>query len=144
MRGDVTEAAALVRHGLPVLIPFCADEPYDLVVDVRDGSFIRVQCKTARQPGDGTLVFNSVSTDHGSGVRDYQGRADVFGVHCPGIDRVFIVPVAAATRSKTSLRLTPARNNQERRVRFADDFDVAAWASRVRRQEAGGPAALAA
>ena len=134
MRGDVTEAAvlaALVRHGLPVLIPFCPDGPYDLVVDVGEGHFVRVQCKTARPTPGGTVEFNSLSTDHGGGAQTYVGRADVFGVFCPALDRVFIVPVADATRSKTRLRLVPARNNQQRRVRLAADFDVADWVARV-------------
>jgi len=135
MRGDVTEAAvlaALVRHGFRVLLPFSSDEPYDLVVDAEEAGFVRVQCKTARQPGDGTLVFNSASTDHGRGPRDYLGRADVFGVYCPDVERVFMVPVEATARGKTSLRLHPARNNQARRVRFADDYDVGPWAARLR------------
>ncbi len=135
MRGDVTEAAVLatlVRSGLSVLLPFCADEPYDLVVDARDGAFVRLQCKTARITRPGLLVFNSFSTDHGGGARSYVGRADVFGVFCPAIDRVFVVPVRDTARSKTSLRLEAARNGQERRIRYADDYDAAAWAARVR------------
>ncbi len=135
MRGDVTEAAvlaALVRHGLPVLLPFCADGPYDLVVDAGGGRFIRVQCKTGRETGSGGVVFNSLSTDHGRGARSYDGLADVFGVYCPALDRVFIVPVEQATRSKTHLRITPARNGQERRVRRAEDFGVAAWVDVLR------------
>jgi hypothetical protein len=136
MRGDVTEAAvlaALVRHELHVLIPFGHDGPYDLVVDVDDGVFIRVQCKTARHTSPDRIEFNSCSTDHGHGTRDYVGRADVFGVHCPALDRVFIVPVAEAVRHKTTLRLTPTRNNQRRRVRRADAYDVAAWVRSLRR-----------
>ena len=126
--------AALVRHGLPVLLPFCADEPYDLVVDVGDGRFVRVQCKTARVTRPGLIVFNSFGTDHGNGARSYHGRADVFGVFCPAVDRVFIVPVDDTARGKTSLRLVPARNGQERRIRYADDYDVGDWALRVRGQ----------
>ena len=132
MRGDVTEAAvlaALVRHGLRVLLPFSADEPYDLVVDAGGGAFVRVQCKTGRQRPGGTVEFNSFGTDHGRGAQSYEGRADVFGVYCPALDRVFVVPVEETARSKTHLRLTPARNGQERRVRYADDFGVAEWAA---------------
>jgi hypothetical protein len=132
MRGDVTEAAvlaALVRHGLRVLLPFSADEPYDLVVDAGGGAFVRVQCKTGRQRPGGTVEFNSFGTDHGRGAQSYQGRADVFGVYCPALDRVFMVPVEETARSKTHLRLRPARNGQERRVRYAEDFGVADWAA---------------
>jgi hypothetical protein len=139
MRGDVTEAAvlaALVRHGFPVLIPFGHDDPYDLVVDLGDAEFLRVQCKTARLLSSDSLEFNSCSTDHGNGARDYIGRADLFGVHCPAVERVFIVPVEGTAMSKTTLRLTPTRNNQSRRVRRADAYDVDVWARAVRSRRA--------
>lgn len=131
MRGDITEAAvpaAFVRHGLCVAIPFGHDDPYDLVAETKASQLLRVQCKTARVTRGGVISFKSPSTDHGSGPRDYAGRADIFGVYCPAIDRVFIVPVDGAPRYMVSLRLRPALNNQERRIRYADDFDIARWA----------------
>ena len=127
--GNVTEAAvlaALVRHGHAVLAPFGDAHSYDLAVDPGDGSLVRVQCKTGRLKG-ARVDFNSCSTDHGRGRQDYRGRAEVFGVFCPPIDRVFIVPVEIAAGFVTSLRLEPARNNQRLRTRDADQYDVARW-----------------
>lgn len=128
-RGDVTEGAvlgALLRHGHAVLIPFGSEEPYDLVVHLRDGRFVRVQCKTGREH-DGCVIFNSCSTDHGRGRLDYRGRADVFGVFCPSNGRVFIVPVDEAATRATRLRLRPPRNGQARGIRSAGDYDVQSW-----------------
>jgi len=127
--GDVTEGAVLgelLRHGHAVLIPFGHEQPYDLVVHLRDDRFVRVQCKTGREY-DGCVLFNSCSTDHGRGRLDYRGRADVFGVYCPSLGRVFMVPVDQAATRATRLRLRPPRNGQERGIRPADAFDVAAW-----------------
>ena len=115
-----------------MLLPFSADGPYDLV-DARDGSFVRVQCKTARLTHPGLLVVNSFGTDHGRGAQSSVRRADVFGVFCPALDRVFMVPVADTARSKTSLQLARARNIQERGIRYADDYDVAARVSALGR-----------
>jgi hypothetical protein len=130
-RGDITEAvvlAALVKLGLDVLVPFRQDGPYDLVVHLPD-RFVRVQCKAGRERG-GCVVFNSAGTDHGRGRLNYRGRADVFGVYCPELDQVFIVPVEDAAGFATSLRLRPSRNNQRRRVRDATDFAPDVWLRR--------------
>ena len=136
--GEVTEAAvlsALVRHGHQVLIPFGNAEPYDLAVDLLDGSFVRVQCKTGRLKG-ACVDFNSCSTDHGKGRQSYVGRADVFGVFCPAIDRVFIVPVEVAAGFVTRLRLEPARNNQRLRTHDAAKYDISLWQPEAARQAA--------
>ena len=49
---------------------------------------------------------------------------DAFAVYCAEVDRCFFVPMdAVGGQSWVQLRLTKARNNQSRRVRWADDFD---------------------
>ena len=127
--GTQTEAAvlsALAHHGHAVLIPFGEGHPYDLAVDPHDGRLIRVQCKTGRLRG-GCVIFNCYSTDHGRGPGNYHGRADVFGVCCPALGRVFMVPVDSASATEMSLRLEPARNNQRLRTHDANAYDVALW-----------------
>lgn len=127
--GNVTEAAvlaSLVQHGHQVLIPFGDAHSYDLGVDPGDGSLLRVQCKTGRLKG-ACVDFNSCSTDHGRGRQNYVGRAEVFGVFCPAIERVFIVPVEVAAGFVTRLRLEPARNNQRLRTHDAERYDVSRW-----------------
>jgi hypothetical protein len=129
----VTEGAVLgelTKLGLDVLVPFRHDLPYDPVVHIPDGPFLRVQCKSGRER-DGCVVFNSASTDHGSGRQDYRGWADVFAVHCPTLDRVFMVPVDAAASRGTCLRLEPTRNGQRARTRPADEYAVERWAAQV-------------
>lgn len=127
--GPVAEAAvlkALLQEGHAVLVPFGHEQPYDLVVHDQAGRFWRVQRKTGRER-DGRILFNSCSTDHGRGRLDYRNRADVFGVWCPSVDRVFVVPVEEATGFVTTLRLSPARNSQRRGIRWAADFAVESW-----------------
>jgi hypothetical protein len=124
--GEAAVLAALLRHDLVVLVPFGQSQPYDLVVHLADGSFVRVQVKTGWER-DGCVLFNSCSTDHGHGRQDYRGRADVFGVYAPTLDRVFMVPVAAAPTRVMRLRLTATRNGQRAGVRDAADFGVEHW-----------------
>jgi hypothetical protein len=70
------------------------------------------------------VVFNSHSTDHGSGPKSYHGVADLFGVYFPPNEQVFLVPVDRVAGFEGRLRLEPTRNNQRKRVRFAEDFEI--------------------
>jgi hypothetical protein len=125
-KGNTTEAAvlsALVEQDLAVLVPFGEGHPYDLVVHLRANSFLRIQCKTARVQ-NGCLLFNSRSTDHGRGEGTYLGLADLFGVYCPTTGAVYLVPVHEVPTSVVYLRLEPTRNNQQRGIRFAANYEI--------------------
>jgi PD-(D/E)XK endonuclease len=141
--------SALVERDLAVLIPFGEGHPYDVVIHLVSDRFLRVQCKTARVH-NGCVVFNSRSTDHGSGEGSYFGLADLFGVYCPPTDSVYLVPVLEAPPSNTFLRLEPTRNNQRRAVRFAADFHIDRWSAYAllraweKSTKSSGPRAIAA
>jgi hypothetical protein len=136
-RGNAAEAAvlnALVRVGLLVLRPFGEGAPYDLAIDA-GGELIKVQVKSGRIRNE-CIEFNSSSTDHGRGQLSYHGRADVFGVFAPQVDRVFVVPVEKCASYRGYLRLAPTRNNQQRGVRYAGDYTVEDWARSLGRAAA--------
>jgi PD-(D/E)XK endonuclease len=129
LKGNTTEAEVLrrfVERDFAVLLPFGEGHPYDLVVHLEADAFLRVQCKTARVR-NGCLRFNSRSTDHGHGPGNYLGLADVFGVHSPETQLVYIVPVADVPRFDVFLRLEPTRNNQRRGIREAADYAFDQW-----------------
>jgi hypothetical protein len=129
-RGNAAEArilAEFIARGFDVLTPFGSGQPYDLVVDIGGSRFLRVQCKTAWLLGRGCLAFHCRSTDHGKGRQTYDGLADLFAVHLPERDAVYLVPVEAVTGHLGRLRLEPTRNNQRRGVRYAVDFEVGRW-----------------
>lgn len=131
-RGDLAEAAVLrafVEAGLMVLTPFSRFGPYDLMVDLPTGRTVRVQVKSGRLR-KGCVEFNSWGTDHGNGPGRYDGRADVFAVHVHQTGEQYVIPVAEARASKTSLRVVPARNNQLLGIRQANDYRLADWVAR--------------
>jgi hypothetical protein len=128
-KGNAAEAAVLnafVSRDFAVLLPFGEGQPYDFVVDLSSGAFLRVQCKTARAKG-GCLLCNSRTTDHGRGRLPYLGLADVFGVFFPPNDSVYLIPVCEALGFEIRLRLEPARNNQRRGIRLASDYVIDSW-----------------
>jgi len=127
-RGNAAEAAvmsALVQRGYDVLLPFGEGHPFDLVIYLQ-GRFIRVQVKTAwvRQ---GCIHFNPYATDHGKGPGSYVGLADLFGVFSPLTRDTYLVPLDEVAVHSARLRIEPTRNNQSRRVRYAEQFEIASW-----------------
>lgn len=116
--------AALVKTGQTVSLPFGVAR-YDLVLDTGEG-LKRVQCKTGRLER-GAVVFNARSVHRTApghyANRGYQGEADLFGVYCPGTDKVYLVPVGDCV-NVMSLRVEPTRNGQCLGVRFAADYEV--------------------
>lgn len=73
------------------------------------------------------MLFNARTTDHGRGRVPYLGLADVFGVYAPWSDSVYLVPVEEALTYVHTLRVEPTRNNQRRRIRFADAYRADRW-----------------
>jgi len=128
-RGNEAEAnvlCALVARGFEVSVPFGGGQPYDLLVDLGDSDFLRVQCKRA-WPVRGCVVFNCRSTDHGRGPQSYAGLADIFGVYFPSTAAVYLVPLDAVAAFEGRLRLDPPLNNQRRKIRPAAEFEIDRW-----------------
>lgn len=119
---------ALIGAGLHVLVPFGGGLPFDLAAVAPDGNLVRLQVKSGRVR-NGCVEFNSCSTDHGRGRQDYRGRADVIAVYVASLGQVFVVPVDDCPSYKGTLRLNAARNNQRRKIRFAEDYTLEAWAA---------------
>lgn len=114
--------AHLVRRGEAVLLPFGDNQRYDMVVHKRDGSFERIQCKTAKLK-DGVITFWSCSNNGFTfEKKTYAGEADVFMVHCPDNDKVYRVPVGEANQKNVSLRVD-APKIKSPTVRWASQYE---------------------
>jgi hypothetical protein len=113
-----------------VLVPFSENQRYDLVIDEGD-ELIRVQCKTGRLR-QGAVRFATCSMRYhhpnNQGTRNYrhsyEGQADLFGIYCPEIDSVYLVPVASVGKVMGYLRVHPTKNNQTKKVRWAHDYEL--------------------
>jgi PD-(D/E)XK nuclease superfamily protein len=84
--------SALLQAGQRPLLPFGDGHPYDLALD-QDGELRRIQCKTGRLVR-GSVVF-ATTRYAGRKHRMYQDcEIDYLGVHCPGTDAVYLVPIS--------------------------------------------------
>jgi hypothetical protein len=122
--------AALIGTGKLVLLPCHQVARYDLVFE-EERKFYRAQVKTG-QIFRGAVCFRPQSlraAKRETGWRrvaaGYQGEIDYFGVYCPDNDKVYLVPIQDVnTLCSCSLRIEPAQNNQRKRVRWAEDYEV--------------------
>ena len=123
-------ATALIESGRVVLVPWMQVLRYDLVIE-EHGRFSRVQCKTA-QLFRGAIYFRPQSlraAKSESGwnrvAAGYQGEIDFFGVYCPDNSKVYLIPLNEAnTRGTCFLRIDPPKNNQQKRIRWAEQYEV--------------------
>ena len=131
-KGEITESAILARLiqlGYRCLIPWGHDNRYDIAID-DEGKLVRVQCKTARYIEEGgCMAFNTDITYARVGGKPhirkgYKGEADYFGVYSPDTGKVYLVPVDDTPSSEATLRLYPAKNNQQKGVRWAQDYEI--------------------
>ena len=131
-KGEITECmvlARLIQLGYKCLIPWGHDHRYDIAID-DDGKLIRVQCKTARCLKErGCLEFNTAITYARVGgkphiKKGYKGEADYFGVYSPDLGKVYLVPVESAPGDVATLRVHATKNNQQKDVRWAKDYEI--------------------
>lgn len=115
--------SALLQLGKNVLIPINGDQRYDLVIE-SGGQFLRIQCKFGRLIS-GAVSFQTCSFNTSSGRRDYRGDADYFGVYCRELGTCYLVPVEDAPLRECRLRVSPSKNKQAQRLRWAQDYLIA-------------------
>jgi hypothetical protein len=139
-RGLVTHLAVaqkLVERGYEVLQPLGDHLRYDLAYYVPSGGgvgpfgrqearLVRIQCKTARISEDQScLKFNTYNMTGGRGMRrSYRGDVEFFGVYSSDTGKVYLIPVDVVPEGGAILRLKRPKNNQEKRVIWAKDYEV--------------------
>jgi hypothetical protein len=131
--GAITQAkvaTALIEAGKLVLFPWMQVTRYDLVIEEK-GTFFRVQCKTG-QLFRGTVYFRPQSlraakreTGWHRMPGTYEGEIEYFGVYCPDNGAVYLVPITDVNvRCTCFLRIDPPKNNQQKRIRWARDYEL--------------------
>lgn len=127
LRTEGAILSELNRLGYDVLVPFGVNHRYDLVLDCGD-RLLKVQCKTGRLR-DGVVQFSSRSIQSNTRetrTRSYTGEIDLFMVYCPENRRVYVIPVDEVPDTGMYLRIDPPRNRQNKRVRWASEYELPA------------------
>lgn len=131
--GELSQAhiiAQLLEAGYNVLLPYGDNLRYDLVIEDAEGQFLKVQCKTGRSNGEyisftpASLYYHTRAGRTTYGSRAYHGQIDYFAVYCPETRGVYLIHVEHTGTSQVNLRLVPTKNNQEKHVRWAKDYEL--------------------
>ncbi len=130
--GDIAEAAVITRllqSNYVVLTPYGKNHRYDLLIEDADRKFWRIQCKTGWMDGEQSVINFATASSYNhtakqKGWRHYRGQVDYFAVYCEMNGRVYFVPVDAVGVTNATLRLVPAKNKQEKNVRWAADYEL--------------------
>lgn len=128
-KGEISEAqiiARLVKLGIPVSVPFGNNQRYDLVIDVNN-NLLKVQCKTARKVGNGTISFHTCSRNgsYRKG-KTYHGQIDIFLIYDYETDEVYCVPVELSGTSHFYLRIENSKIFNPN-INWAKDFTFEKW-----------------
>ena len=134
-KGNIAEAklaAAAIELGIGVCLPIGDGCRYDLLFDLHP-QLMRVQCKWSPRKSDVIVVrcrTNRYSPGQGYIHTTYTvEQVDAIGAYCPDLDRCYLLPIAEFDgQAHASLRLTRSRNNQERGVRMATQYELGAIA----------------
>jgi len=124
-KGQISESAIITRflqHGYVVLMPYGGSQRYDLLIEDVDGQFWRIQCKSGWIE-NGAIYFDTANHNVTGTKRDwrhYRGQCE----YCADLGRVYLVPVDQVGRTRAHLRIEPTKNNQEKNVRCAKDYEL--------------------
>jgi PD-(D/E)XK endonuclease len=131
-KGAIAEtciAAAAVKLGIEVYRPIAEGGRYDMIFDL-ETQLLRVQCKWAPRRGDVLVVSCRSARRCAEGFirRPYTAEeVDAIAAYNLELDRCFLIPIdLVENRPGIALRISACRNNQRRRINWADDFDFAA------------------
>jgi hypothetical protein len=130
-KGDLAElkvAADLRARGYRIAIPYGEDWDFDLILCRDDGAFERVQVKYVRSDGcviEAPCRSHSLTNGKVKTTKRYTAAViDWLAVWDATTNCCFYVPAAelGSGMNILSLRLTPTRNHQVRRIRPAERY----------------------
>jgi hypothetical protein len=58
------------------------------------------------------------------GMASYRGQCDYFAVYCEEFDKIYLIPVDQVGTTGAVLRLTPRKNNQDKNILWAKDYEL--------------------
>ena len=131
-KGSIAELAIAFEASkllIDVYRPVAEGGRCDLILGIGT-DLLRVQCKWASRVKDAVIVRCSTFRRTRDGYRTTTYTADdvdAVAAYCHELNRCFLIPVDRVVGHRAiALRLAAARNNQRRRINWADDFDFAA------------------
>jgi hypothetical protein len=125
-RSEINVMKYLIEAGHTISLPFGENCRYDLILDDGDKLY-RVQIKTARFKETHLIVpLRSTKSNKTSNTyRNYKDEVDLIIAYCHKLDKLYkFLPEIIDDNVQLVLRLEPTKNNQEKLVRWAIDYEM--------------------
>jgi hypothetical protein len=131
--GDIAEQfviAHCLKCGWIVSKTVGDNQLYDLVLDKGDGKLLKVQVKNGKLD-DGVILISPKSCGYmfdGKGNRILFQRkyspedVDFIASYCPDTNECYLIKNEG--NPSISLRITPPKNNQTKKIRYAKDYEI--------------------
>lgn len=123
LKGDVGQlivAKELLTKGWHISFPYGENLKYDLVAE-KEGIFKRVQVK-AVTPKNGVLHVNCRSSNNWSVVPYSSKDFELLAAVDMNTDKVYFISSHRMHKNLFNVRLSLAKNNQNKKVNFASEF----------------------
>jgi hypothetical protein len=123
-KGKIAElmiSAKLMEMGWKISNPLCENTRYDLLAE-KNGKFVRVQVKYVT-PSKGVLDVNCKSSNNWSILRYTTKDIDILAVYDAMSRNIYFIPASKLNISAIKLRIEPTKNQQQKLIRLAQDFE---------------------
>lgn len=127
--GNISEINVIkyfIERGYEVNLPFGENCRYDMVIGI-EGKLFKIQVKTATLKKDYlSIPLASMKTNKTSNIwKGYKGDVDFIIGYCHELNRFFKIPINDIDNDRgIILRLNPAKNNQQKNIRWAKDYEL--------------------
>jgi hypothetical protein len=124
-KGDLGEAiilADILKRGYKVALPLGEDWSYDLIV-LKGEQLEKVQCKYTESK-NGVISVKCRSCNNWTNKKYSSADIDWIACYDKTTDKCYYIPSSflGNGRVEMSLRLAPPKNNQQKKVLFANEF----------------------
>lgn len=125
LKGDIGQliaATELIKRGWHIAFPYGENCKYDLIAE-KEGLFKRVQVK-AVTPKDGILRVNCRSSNNWSVIHYRPTDFEILAAVDLGTQKVYFISSDKIHKNMFTLRLSTPRNNQRKKINFAEMFAI--------------------
>lgn len=119
--GELKVATHLVELGFSVFLEFGDISKIDLILE-KEGELFGIQVKAISKT-DGVYKFTSSKSGPNYKFKYTEKDCDLFAIYCVEDDKVvWLTSKEATEQTHINFRANPPKNNQEKQVRYLDDY----------------------
>jgi hypothetical protein len=123
--GEIAALLELTKKGYIISLPYGDNASYDLIIDKGDSKLYRAQVKYTTPDEDGTLPVTCRSSHSEWRYKYTSEHIDLIIAYDPSDGKIYYIPSSFLGEGRTnfSLRKNPTKDNQQKGIHWAKDFE---------------------